>query len=111
MTARLAPLRVSGKIAPLSNFGSHALQSSSRRTDLVLRIVNELLDHPANAAGILPGDVNTKLRELGTPMGAWEVRGELANLAAAGVLVVDPDTTRWTRVPPAAPIAKRSGTA
>jgi hypothetical protein len=105
----LALARVSEKIAPTHSEVT-ALESASRRTDLVLRIVNELLDDPDNAAGILPGDVNTRLRDLGSPMGAWEVRGELANLAAAGVLVVDPDTTRWSRVPAAAPAAKRSGT-
>jgi hypothetical protein len=86
------------------------LESVSRRTDLVQRIVNELLEQPEHASGILPGDVNAKLRELGTPMGAWEVRGELENLQEAGVLVVDPVTTRWTRVVAAVP-AKRSGTA
>ena len=77
----------------------------------MLRIVNELLDEPANAAGILPGQVNAKLRELGTPMGAWEVRGELSNLARAGLIVIDPETTRWTRVQNATPAVKRSGTA
>jgi hypothetical protein len=65
----------------------------SRRTDLVLGVFKELVANGAD--GVLPGAINDRLRELGQPMGTWEVRGELTTLEASGDVVVDERTGVW----------------
>ena len=45
-----------------------------------------------------PGDVTGRLRDDGVPFGAWEVRGELANLERLGLVVLDESTARWQLV-------------
>ena len=45
-----------------------------------------------------PGDVTAHLRARGTPVGAWEVRGELTNLARLGLIVLDEDSATWRLV-------------
>ena len=69
-----------------------------RRTNLVARIVKELFDQGLASTGLRAGDVCDRLREIGAPMDAWEVRGELANLEAAGKIVLDADTAAWRPV-------------
>ena len=46
-----------------------------------------------------PGDIVSRLREMNQPLGTWEVRGELSNLEADGVLVVDDQTGAWRMAP------------
>ena len=65
----------------------------SRRTDLVLAVFKELVANGAD--GVLPGAINDRLRELGQPMGSWEVRGELSTLEASGDIVIDQATGAW----------------
>lgn len=52
----------------------------------------------AGIAEFEPGDVAGRLREGGLPFGAWEVRGELANLERLGLVVLDEGTARWRLV-------------
>jgi hypothetical protein len=64
-----------------------------RRSDIVLRVFKELIS--AGAGGVSPGAINARLRELGEPMGTWEVRGTLSDLEAAGEIVNDAQTGAW----------------
>ncbi len=43
-----------------------------------------------------PGAINARLRELGEPLGTWEVRGELSALERSGEIVNDPATGAWS---------------
>ena len=70
---------------------------AQRRTNLVLSVIEKLVAE--GRSEFQPGDVVTRLREQNQPMGTWEVRGELSNLEAAGVIELDPDTACW-RMPP-----------
>jgi len=45
-----------------------------------------------------PGDVTARLRADGSPFGAWEVRGELSNLEALGLIVLEEDAATWKLV-------------
>jgi hypothetical protein len=65
----------------------------SQRTDLVLGVFKELIASGADA--VWPGEINDRLRELGQPMGTWEVRGELSKLEASGEIVNDAATGAW----------------
>ena len=64
-----------------------------RRSDIVLRVFKELIG--ASPGGVSPGAINARLRELGEPMGTWEVRGALSDLEAAGEIVVNAQTGAW----------------
>ena len=63
------------------------MTADRRRTDLVLRVFKDLV--AAGTDGVLPGAINARLREIGEPMGTWEVRGELSTLEAAGEIAID----------------------
>ena len=52
----------------------------------------------AEATVFRPGDVAARLRADGTPCGAWEVRGELTNLARLGLVALDEETATWRLV-------------
>jgi len=65
----------------------------SRRTDLVLGVFKELVANGSD--GVRPGAINDRLRELGQPMGTWEVRGELSTLEASGDIVIDEASGAW----------------
>ena len=71
-----------------------------RRTKLVFTTFEELAGEGRNE--IRPGDITTRLRERNLPLSYWEVRGELANLEAEGVIEVHPDTGAWRLVAKAA---------
>ena len=62
------------------------MTTDRRHIDLVLRVFKELA--PTRAGGITPGAVNTRLRELGEPMGEWEVRGAFTALENDGAIVI-----------------------
>lgn len=72
-----------------------------RRTELVLRIFRELA-RSEQGAGIKPGQVNARLRELGIPMGTWEVRGEFSVLQARGEITLNEEDARWHLADPEA---------
>lgn len=42
-----------------------------------------------------PGDVLTRLRDLGRPLGAWNIRAEFTRLTREGFLEFDPDLAYW----------------
>jgi hypothetical protein len=46
-----------------------------------------------------PGDIVSRLREQNQPLGTWEVRGELSNLEAEGILRVSEATGDWSMAP------------
>jgi hypothetical protein len=69
--------------------------TDSRRTDLVLRVFEELLSTGRYDDGLRPGDIGTRLRELGTPLGSWEIRYELTALERLGTIALDEATGRW----------------
>jgi hypothetical protein len=69
------------------------MTTDRRHIDLVLRVFKELV--AAGATGVTPGAVNVKLRELGEPMGTWEVRGALTALESDGEIAIDEDTGTW----------------
>ena len=52
------------------------------RTETVYQIIRELFAN--GKTSIRPGDVNSVLRERGTPMGTWEVRAEFSQLERIG---------------------------
>jgi hypothetical protein len=69
------------------------MTTDRRHIDLVLRVFKELVS--AGTGGITPGAVNTRLRELGEPMGTWEVRGALTTLETGGAIVIDEQSGAW----------------
>jgi len=64
------------------------------------RIVYEGFMELANGNGgvVEVGDLVTYLRGRNRPMGAWEVRGELSTLQAAGLVAVDEESASWRPV-------------
>ena len=72
------------------------MSEQARRTKTVYEAVAAL----ENAGGtpFRPGDVTAHLRATGEPVGAWEVRGELANLERMGLIVLDEETATWRLV-------------
>jgi hypothetical protein len=68
------------------------LTTDQRRIDAIYRIIQELA---AEKPEFLPGDVATFLRDQGQPVAAWEIRGQLSTLEAAGLLSNDPVTGAW----------------
>lgn len=70
---------------------------AQRRTKLVLSVIESLVAE--GRSEFRPGDIATRLREQNQPLGIWEVRGELSNLEAAGVIELDDDTAAWRMTP------------
>lgn len=68
------------------------MTADRRRIDLVLRVFKDLA---AGVNGVRPGAIGDRLRELGEPMGTWEIRGALSTLEADGEIFVDADTGAW----------------
>ena len=85
------------------------MTTDRRHIDLVLRVFKELAS--AGTGGITPGAVNTRLRELGEPMGSWEVRGAFTTLETAGAIVIDQQSGAWYLAEDRAKTQKRRGTA
>jgi hypothetical protein len=69
------------------------LSLEQHRTKLVLRIIDKLVEE--GRTEFRPGDITSRLREQNQPLATWEVRGELSNLEAAGMLRSDPTTGAW----------------
>ena len=46
-------------------------------------------------ASLRPGDVLTRLRELGSPIGAWNIRAEFTRLTREGFLEFDAERALW----------------
>ncbi len=67
-----------------------------RRTKLVWLAIKELAgESHAAGSGLTPADVGALLREHDTPLGAWEVHGELSNLEEIGLVTMDAQSGRW----------------
>ena len=69
------------------------LSNDQRVTDNVFAAVREVA---AGTPTFRPGDIASHLRDKGQPMGAWEIRGELSRLEAAGLISNDPITGAWS---------------
>ena len=69
------------------------MSERARRTKTVFDAVVALRDSGAEC--FRPGDVAGYLREESIPFGAWEVRGELANLERLGLVVLDQELAVW----------------
>jgi hypothetical protein len=76
------------------------LSIGHRRTKLVFSAFEELVGQ--GRAEIRPGDITTRLRERNQPLSTWEVRGELSNLEAEGLIEVHAETGAWRLVAEAA---------
>ena len=60
------------------------------RTDHVFAVIEQLVE--AGHIQFRPGHIADVLREAGTPMLNWEIRGELSRLEAAGLIESDDKT-------------------
>lgn len=69
------------------------VSEQARRTKTVYDAVSAL--NEAGKPAFRPGDVTAHLRESDSPIGAWEVRGELTNLERLGLIVLDEDSATW----------------
>jgi hypothetical protein len=69
------------------------LSIGHRRTKLVFTTFEELVVE--GRSEIRPGDITQRLRERNQPLSYWEVRGELSNLEAEGLIEVRPETGGW----------------
>lgn len=67
------------------------------RTKLVLSVIDKLVAE--GRTEFRPGDIVSRLREQNQPLATWEVRGELSNLEAAGMLASDATTGAWMPAP------------
>ncbi len=74
-----------------------ALSLARRRTNLVYSVIEKLVAEGHRE--FRPGDVVGRLRAQNQPMGTWEVRGELSNLEAEGVIELEPGSGVWRTVP------------
>ena len=55
--------------------------------------------HESGTTEIRPGDIAAHLRNGGFPVAAWQIRGELTNLEAMGLVTLDADAGTWQVVP------------
>lgn len=62
--------------------------------DQVKRIIKEL--DGEGTSSLRPGVVLDRLRELGRPVGAWDMRAEFSRLTDEGFLEFDPKLASWT---------------
>jgi hypothetical protein len=71
-----------------------SLSIDQHRTDQVYLVVQKLAADGQTA--FRPGHIADTLRKAGTPLLTWEIRGELARLEAAGLVVSDPETGAYS---------------
>ncbi len=64
-----------------------------KRTEIVYAVILQLVK--GGESELRPGSVNSILRDRGQPMGTWEVRVELSNLQAQGLIDLDEATGYW----------------
>jgi hypothetical protein len=69
------------------------LSIGHRRTKLVFSAFEDLI--AKGQTEIRPGDITTRLRERNQPLSYWEVRGELSNLEAEGLIQVHAESGAW----------------
>ena len=73
------------------------MSESRRKTRTVYEAFVAVAEQHAGGP-VRPGDLVAHLRAGNNPFGSWEVRGELSNLEALCVAVVDPVTGTWRLV-------------
>ncbi len=83
------------------------MTTDRRHIDLVLRVFEELV--ASGATTVSPGDVGSRLRELGDPMGMWAIRRALTVLEAEAQITLDPPTGTWRLMPEGTATKQRRG--
>ncbi len=63
-------------------------------SDQVKEIIRELARE--GISPVRPEDVLTRMRQLGRPLAAWNMRFEFTRLTREGFLCFDSETARWT---------------
>lgn len=66
------------------------MSTEQHRTDHVFAVIESLV--AGGLAEFGPGHIGDALRDAGTPMLSWEIRGELSRLEAGGLISSDPQT-------------------
>lgn len=74
-----------------------SLSLAQRRTNLVLSAIEKLV--AGGRRQFRPGDIVSHLRAQNQPLGTWEVRAELSNLEAAGLIELNADSACWRMAP------------
>lgn len=69
------------------------MSETRRQTRIVYEGFMELAS--GNGGVVEVGDLVAHMRGRNRPMGAWEVRGELSTLEAAGLIAVDEESASW----------------
>ena len=64
-----------------------------RLTEEVFGIIEELISN--GTPGVRPGDVSSKLRERGAPLGTWQIRAEFTQLEEQGRIACNAETGAW----------------
>lgn len=70
---------------------------AQRRTKLVFAVIETLVAN--GRTEFRHGDIASHLREQGQPLGVWEIRGELSNLEAEGLITANAATGAWQLAP------------
>lgn len=66
---------------------------ANRRSKAIIAILEEFAKN--GKTSFRPGDVNSVMRERGSPVGTWEMRAEFAALEKAKRIACDSDTGLW----------------
>lgn len=86
------------------------IQSSAERartTKIVFDAIAALCSEGAKT--FRPGDVASYLRAGSEPLGAWQIRGELAALERLGLIALDENTALWRLIAGASFPTERRG--
>jgi hypothetical protein len=82
------------------------LNIEQHRTDQVFAVVEQLVE--TGYTQFRPGHIADVLREAGTPMLNWEIRGELSRLEAADLIASDDKTGAYLLAKPESEAKSRS---
>ncbi len=89
-------------------FGNHPVEKHKqgntlsielRRTEMVYNVIQQIA--AAGKETLRPGDVSTRLREMGSPLGSWEIRAEFSVLERQSRIACDAESGAWFIVQPA----------
>ena len=73
-----------------------AVSETLRLTKTIYDVICSVVADGNNA--LRPGDIVGKMRDDGSPLGSWEVRGQFSQLENLGLLKIDVDTGIWQLV-------------
>jgi hypothetical protein len=75
------------------------LSIDQHRTDQVFAVIESIVEN--GKPEFRPGHIADALREAGTPLLTWEIRGELARLEAASAITSNDQTGAYSLATPA----------